>query len=430
MLRSHTISGIDIGNSQVKVVIARVGDNLSRKKFPCEAGNLCRPEILGTGSAVSEGLRKGMVVDMEETIGNIGSAVQQAEAMAETQIKRAFVAVNGLHIKTQVSRGVIAVSRADNEISQNDIERVVQAASVVSIPANREIIHVIPRNFVVDGTEYVKNPLGMKGVRLEADVTIIDGLSPYLRNIAKCVNENDIEVAGLVYAPLAASLSSLDKSQKEHGVIHFDFGGGTSTLAVFEEADLIHSAVIPVGSKHITNDLAVALRTSLDIAERIKLEHCSTSNLEDLRRRENIDLSHVIGEENFVVPKKQLVKVVDARVGELLDIVESELKKVSKNGILPAGVVLSGGGSNLPGFAFLVKDKLRLPVRVAEPLGFDGANNIVGDPSFAVAVGLVLWGTEKEFSGQTGLRRQGQRLSQNGNETISKIKDWLKNFLP
>lgn len=412
MARPYIISGIDIGNSQIKVVIARInGDSL-------------RPEILGTGSSESEGLRRGMVVDMEETIGNIKSAVQKAEAMAGFQIKRAFVAVNGLHIKTQVSRGVVAVSRADNEISQNDIDRVIQAASVVSMPANREIVHVVPRNFIVDGTEYVKNPLGMKGVRLEADVLIIDGLSPYLRNVAKCVNENNIEVAGLVYAPLAASLSCLDKNQKEHGVVNLDFGGGISTLTVFEEADLIHSAVIPVGSKHITNDLAVALRTSLDIAERIKLEHCSTSNIEDLRRRDSIDLSKLIGEENFTVSKKQLVKVVDARANELLDIVGAELKKVSKNGILPAGVVLSGGGSNLPGFTFLVKDKLRLPVRVAEPLGFDGANNIVGDPSFAVAVGLVLWGIENELGGQK------QKLSFNGEGILFKVGNWLKNFMP
>lgn len=412
MAKSYVISGIDIGNSQVKVVVANIGNNL-------------RPEISGTGSVISEGLRRGMVVDMEETIDNIGSAVQQAEAMAGIRIKSAFVAVNGLHIKTQVSRGVIAVSRADNEISQNDIDRVIQAASVVSMPANREIIHVIPRNFIVDSTEYVKNPLGMKGVRLEADVMIIDGFSPYLRNITKCVNENNIEVAGLVYAPLAASLSSLDKNQKEHGVINLDFGGGTSTLTVFEEADLLHSAVIPIGSKHITNDLAVALRTSLDIAERIKLEHCSTSNLEDLRKRENIDLSHLIGEENFIIPKKQLIRVVDARVVELLDIVESELKKVSKNGILPSGVVISGGGSNLPGFALLVKEQLRLPVKIAEPIGFDGANNIVGDPSFAVVVGLVLWGVNEIQNG-----RRTQKTILNRNDTISKIMGWLKNFMP
>jgi len=273
-MRPYLIAGIDIGNSQVKVVIAKIDrDTLGA-------------EILGMGNAVSNGLRRGMVVDMEETIENVRTAVQRAEAMAGVSIKRAYLAVNGLHIKTQTSRGVIAVSRADNEISQNDIDRVLQAASVVSLPANREIIHVIPRNFIVDGSEYVKNPLGMKGVRLEADVLIIDGLSPYLRNAAKCVNENGIEVAGLVYAPLASAYASLDKNQKEFGVMNLEFGGGTSTLTVFHEADLLHSAVLPVGSRHITNDIAIALRTSLDVAERIKLEHAATSEGEDLRRRE------------------------------------------------------------------------------------------------------------------------------------------------
>src|SRR3989338_4685954 len=243
MARPHTIAGIDIGNSQVKVIIARINsDSL-------------KPEIIGSGSAVSNGLRRGVVVDMEETIDNVRSAVQRAEAMSGTSIKRAYLAVSGLHINTQTSRGVIAVSRPDNEISQSDIDRVLKAASVVSLPPNREIIHVIPKNFVVDGAEYVKNPLGMKGVRLEADVTIIDGLSPYLRNIAKCVNENDIEVAGLVYAPLAGSLAVFDKNQKEYGAINIDFGGGTSSLTVFEEADMLHSAILPIGSRHITNDL-------------------------------------------------------------------------------------------------------------------------------------------------------------------------------
>ncbi len=193
MSRPHTISGIDIGNSRVKVITARIN-----------SGSL-RPEIIGSGSASSNGLRRGVVVDMEETVENVRSAVQRAEAMAGMPIKRAYLAVSGLHINTQTSRGVIAVSRPDNEISQNDIDRVIKAASVVSLPPNREIIHIIPKNFIVDGTEYVKNALGMKGVRLEADVILIDGLSPYLRNLAKCVNVNNIEIAGLIYAPLASA---------------------------------------------------------------------------------------------------------------------------------------------------------------------------------------------------------------------------------
>ena len=412
MARPYLISGIDVGNSQVKVVVAKIDrDTLGM-------------EILGVGSAPSNGLRRGMVVDMEETIDNIRTAVQRAEAMAGVSVKRAYLAVNGLHIKNQVSRGVIAVSRADNEISQNDIDRVIQAASVVSLPVNREMIHVIPRNFIVDGVENVKNPLGMKGVRLEAEVFLIEGLSPYLRNLAKCVNENNIEVAGLVFAPLASSLSVLDKNQKEYGVLNLDFGGGTSTLTVFEEADLLHSVVLPVGSKHITADLAVALRTSIDVAERVKLEHGTTSESLDMRKRENIDLSELVGEENFLWPKKQLVNVIDARAHELLELVSAELKKISK-GMLPAGVVLSGGGANLPGLAALVKEKLRLPVRIARPVSFHGSLEDQNDPSFSVAVGLVLWGLDEEFGSAKGKTTPASK-----NMFFKKAGGWLKNFLP
>ncbi|MDP3792835.1 MAG: cell division protein FtsA [bacterium] len=414
MTKPYTISGIDIGNSQVKVIIAKINsDGL-------------RPEIIGSGSAPSYGLRRGMVVDMEETIQNVHSAVQRAEAMAGMKIRSAYLSVNGLHINTQTSRGVIAVSRADNEISQSDIDRVIKAASVVSLPPNREIIHVIPKNFIVDVTGYVKNPLGMKGVRLEADVLLIDGLSPYLRNLAKCVNENNIEVAGLVYAPLASALSVLDKNQKEYGVINLDFGGGTSTLTVYEEADLLHSAVLPIGSRHITNDLAVLLRTSIDVAERVKLEHGATSDSEDMRRREELDLSNLIGEENFVIPKKQLIKVIDARVHELFDMVNNELKKVSKHGLLPAGVVLSGGGVNMPGIALLAKERLRLPVKISKSIHFEGVSDIVDDPAFAVATGAVLWGMERELGGY-GNRKS---LSRSSEDSFKKFFDWLKNFLP
>jgi cell division protein FtsA len=414
LARIQTITGIDIGNSQVKVIIAKISNEG------------LRPEIIGSGTSDSNGLRRGVVVDMEETIENVKTAVQRAEAMSGTNIRKAYLAVNGLHINTQTSRGVIAVSRADNEISQSDIDRVIKAASVVSLPPNREIIHVIPKNFIVDGTEYVKNPLGMKGVRLEADVTIIDGLSPYLRNVAKCVNENNIEVAGLVYAPLASALSVLDKNQKEYGVVNIDFGGGTSSISVFEEADLLHSAILPIGSRHITNDLAVLLRTSLDVAERIKLEYGATSNVEDLRRRGDIDLSSLLGEENFVISKKQLVRVIDARVHELFDIVTSELKKVSKNGLLPAGIVLSGGGVNLPGIVQLAKEKLRLPVKIAKTAHFEGIAEIVDDPASSVAMGAVLWGMENELG---GFGSRGS-VSSGGEDGLKKIADWFKNFLP
>ena len=414
MSRPYTITGIDIGNSQVKVIVARInGDSL-------------KPEIIGSGSAVSNGLRRGVVVDMEETMDNVHSAVQRAEAMSGTSIRRAYLAVSGLHVNTQTSRGVIAVSRPDNEISQSDIDRVIKAASVVSLPPNRQIIHVIPKNFVIDGAEYVKNPLGMKGVRLEADVLIVDGLSPYLNNLIKCVNENNIEVAGMVYGPMASSLAALDKNQKEYGVVNIDFGGGTSSLTVFEEADLLRSVILPIGSRHITNDLAVLLRTSIDVAERIKLEHGSTSDAEDLRRKGDIDLSSLVGEENFIIPKKQLVRVIDARAHELFDIVNNELKKVNKSGLLPAGVVLSGGGVNLPGLVMLAKEKLRLPVRISKPIHFEGIAEIVDDPALSVAMGAVLWGIEQESIGYGGNRNAGGAKG----DVAGKVVDWIKNFLP
>jgi cell division protein FtsA len=414
MSKQYIISGIDIGNSQIKVVIASINHEDSK------------PEILGFGSSSSHGLRRGMVVDMEETVNNVKVAVQRAEAMAGITIKRAYLSVNGLHINSQSSRGVIAVSRADNEISENDMERVEHAASVVSLPPNREIIHVIPKNYIIDGTEFVKNPLGMKGVRLEADVLIIDGLSPYLRNIVKCVNENGIEVSGLVYAPLASSLAILDKNQKEYGVVNIDFGGGISTIAIFEEADLLHSAVMPIGSRHITNDLAVLLRTSLDVAERVKLDHGATSDMEDLRKKEILDLSTLVNEDNFMIPKKQVLKVIDARVHELFDIVTTELKKVNKNGLLPAGIVLSGGGSNLPGLVFLAKDRLKLPVRIAKSDHFEGLSDVLDDPSYAVSLGLILWGLEDEIGKDKG--RGG--FGHGGNDLTKKVSGWLKNFMP
>jgi len=417
-MKLRTIAGIDIGNSQIKVAIAKINDET------------LRPEIIGVGSSQSNGLRRGMVVDMEECVDNVREAIAQAQDMAGVNIKRAYLAVNGLHISNQVSRGVIAVSRADNEISQNDIDRVLQAASVVSLPANREIVHVIPRTYIVDGREYVKNPLGMKGVRLEAEVFIIDGLSPYLKNIAKCVNENGVEVNELVFAPLAASLSVLDKNQKEYGVLSLDFGGGTSTLTVFEEADLLHAVVLPIGSKHITNDLAIALRTSIDVAEKIKVHHGATSENEDFRKKDTVDLSEYMAEDGAMMPKKNLIKVVDARVQELLEMVSAEMKKVPRNGMLPAGVVLSGGGSNLPGFASLVKAALRLPVKIARPISMDGVDLMGADPSYSVATGLIAWGFDKEFgnSRQKGGRFSG--ASRNSAGAVSRVTDWLKNFLP
>ena len=418
MKRANVITGIDVGNSFVKTVIA----DLDRETL--------HPRFLGVGMAESHGLRRGVVIDMDEVIRDIGESVKRAETAAGVKVNRAYVSVNGPHIKSQVSRGVIAVSRADEEISSNDIERAIDAASIVSLPANREIIHVLPKNYLVDGQEYVKNPLGMKGVRLEAEVLIIDGLSPYLRNLAKCFNANNIDVAEMIFAPLASGYSVLDKSQKEHGVLNFDFGGGLSTLSFFHEGELVFASVIPLGSRHITNDLAVALRTSMDVAEEIKLQYghiFSAVNLQKTNKKDEVDLSDLLEEDNFIIPRKNIAKVVEARVGEVFDVLQNEVKKISKPSLIPAGVVLTGGAAKMPGFSSFVKERIKLPVRVGHNFPLEGNSDLANDPALAVAAGLVIYGLEKEFSRVK--KGSGFDLRERF-DPFKKFGSWLKNFLP
>lgn len=404
MARHNIIAGIDIGNSAIKTVIAEHKEGSAR------------PQVLGIGISPSNGLRRGMVIDMTEAASDVKSSVNQAEAEAGVRIKRAYVSISGQHIKSQTSRGVIAVSRADNEISEYDIQRVLEAASTISLPPNREIIHTIPKRFVVDGQEFVKNPVGMTGIRLEADVIIIDALSPYIKSLAKIVNENDVEVAEFVYAPLAAAKAVLNKKAREHGALCLDLGGGLCNLAVFEEGELIHTASLPVGSKNITNDLAIAVKVSLDGAEKIKIEHGFVGQ-GPTGKKEVIDLSGIADEEGLAVPKKLIGEVVSDRISEITEMIVQELKKINRSNTLPAGTILSGGGTKLEGFAEHIKDKLKLPVRKISSYEFDGAVQKMEDPAFAVAAGLVLWGMEKD-EGFTS------------NKAANKIKNWMKIFLP
>jgi cell division protein FtsA len=416
LARSNLICGIDIGNTFVKTIIAEI----DREQL--------RPRVVGLASVPSNGLRRGVVVDMEETMANIRDSVEQASAMGGVKINRAYVSINGAHIRSQMSRGVIAVARADNEISQNDIDRVIDAAAAISLPPNREIIHIIPKRFVIDNQENVKNPLGMKGVRLEADVLLIEGLSPYIRNLARCINGCDIEVAEFVFTPLAAAKSSLDKHQIEHGVMSIDFGGGISTLAFFHEGEMIHSATLPIGSRHITNDLAIALRTTMDSAEEIKCLYGYTGPNETLSK-DQVDLSEFTGGEGTIVPKKQLAKIIDARISELFDLITAEVRKVPSDIMLPAGVVLIGGGAALNGLPNLTKSRMRLSVNVGisrhQPCLIDGIRDRLNDPSLSTALGLVIWGFEKEFS------THGEPLLVSSSRSgLSKVGRWLKNFLP
>ncbi|MFH1769793.1 MAG: cell division protein FtsA [Parcubacteria group bacterium] len=410
-MSKYTVCGIDIGNSSVKTVIADMNT---------ETG---RPRIIGIGNAQSNGLRRGIVVDMEEVIKSIKQSVSQAERMSGGSVDRAYVSISGPYIKTQLSRGVVAVSRADGEISQNDIDRVVEAASTVSLPQNYEIIHIIPKNFIIDGAEVVKNPLGMKGIRLEVEVLLIEGLSPYIHNLTKAVQNNGVEIAELIYSPLAASKSMLDKHQREYGVLLLDLGGGVTSMALFHEGDLMHTAILPVGAKHVTNDLAIAFRTSIDNAELIKNTHGFIGTAEKNNKKENIDLSDITQNEDMTVPRKHIAKIIDARIGELFDVIDAELKKTPGIKVLPAGVVLAGGGANLAGIDVFAKNRLGLSAKIGGSYFMEGLSEAVIDPAFAVAVGLVVWGFEEEDHPRRSLAGGTSNI-------LKRAGKWFKNFLP
>ncbi|MBU1289949.1 cell division protein FtsA [Patescibacteria group bacterium] len=414
MTKDTIIVGLDVGTCFIRVIVAKAG-----------AGQ-AKPQIIGVGQAPSFGLRKGVVVDIEETVKNISEAVQNAERSSGISIERVTVGVSGNHIISKTNKGVVAVSRADKEVSREDVNRAVNAASTISIAQNREILHVIPRCFSVDNQCGISDPTGMTGVRLDVDALLIEGAIPFMKNLTKCVTEAGLEIEEMVLAPLAASRAALNKRQKELGVLSLDLGGGTAGMTVFEEGNIIHSCVLPVGSAHITNDIAIGLRGSIDLAEKVKLEYGSALSAE-ISKKDNIDLSKLGLEEKGIIPRIEVVKIIEARMSEILELANKELKIIDRQGLLPAGIVFVGGGAKMPSLVDLAKDELKLPAQIGFPSEMEGVVDEVDDPAFATAVGLVLWSIDKRAkNGGWGLSSPG--ISIGG--TVGKLKGWMRDFLP
>lgn len=410
MSKEQIIVGLDVGTCFTRTVVAK----------PAEQ----RPQIIGVGRAPSFGLRHGFIVDMEEAVKGVRQSVEEAERSSGFPIERVYVGLGGSHVACRISKGVVAVARADAEITKEDVDRVIAAASAVSVSQNREIVHVLPRSFSVDNQTNIKNPVGMKGIRLEAETLVIEGSTPHLRSLHNCLNEAGLEVKETVLAPLAASRAALSKRQKELGVLSVDLGGGTAGLTVFEEGDIIHSCILPIGSSNITNDIAIGLRSDIDLAEKIKLEY-GTVLISEIGKRDAIDLSKLNPEEKDIIPRVQVAEIIEARLDEIMDLINKELKAIDRQGLLPAGVVLLGGGAKMPGLVDLVKSKLKLPAQIGFPLELDGIAQEVDDPSFSVAVGLVLWGMDEQSK-----RKEYAFSFGSINPTFNKIKSWLKDFLP
>jgi cell division protein FtsA len=419
MAKKDIICGIDVGSSFVRTVIAQA---VSQEE---------KPRIIGVGTTESTGVRKGVIIDLEEAALSINESVELAERTAGVPVDRAIVSIGGNHISSQSSKGVIAVGRADGEVTHDDVERVIAAAQAISIPPNKEIIHIVPKDYSLDDQKNIKDPVGMNGVRLEVDALIIEGSSPFIKNLAKCFDQARIGVEAMVLSPLAAAQAVLTKRQKELGVALLDIGGGTTSVAVFEENDLLLSSVIPVGGSHITNDIAIGLRTSIDVAEKVKLEY-GNAVPRDINKKEDIDLAQLNSQEEGIVSRYHVAEIIEARLEEIFNLANKELKSIGKDKLLPAGVVITGGTAKLPGIIDLAKDVLGLPAQTGFPVPLGGLVDKVDDPSFATSLGLVLWGYESEsYLGKiTSKSRIGGQMAENLGSTMGNLRKWFGKFLP
>ena len=393
MHKDKVIVGIDIGSSKVSTVIATIAqDSL--------------PNIIGVSTQASRGLRKGQVVDIDEAVGAIAQSVEAAERMAGYSIGAAFVSIDGIHIESQNSKGVVAVSNPTAEISPEDVARVIEAARAVSLPSSREILHVIPRYFVVDSQSNIKDPIGMNGVRMEVDTHIITGATTALRNIAKCVTQVGVDVEGMVFSGLASAYSVLSDTERELGVILVDFGGGTTDICIFVDGAPAHCADLPIGARNVTNDLAIGLRVSLDSAEKIKLalsrpptiavEPGKNGEPVDQKESDKMDLLDLAIQEDLKnVSKKTLTDgIIKPRLKEILNMVKIEIMKSNFAGLTPSGVVLTGGGSQTFGMVDLAKQELAMPVRIGIPQNVTGLVDEISSPGQAASLGLVIYGSE------------------------------------
>ncbi len=386
-------------------------------------------QVIGVGAAPSQGFRRGVVVDSDEAAKSIRASVSAAERVAGATVDRAFVSIGGNHIGTHMSKGVVVVSRADGEISAEDVSRVLTAAQAISLPSNREVIHVIPREYQVDQERGIPDPLGMKGVRLEADVLIVHASSPYLKNLQKALLSAEIVPEGFVLGVLAAAQAVLSKRQKELGVLALDLGGGTISMGVFEEGKLLDVSVLPVGSGHITNDIAIGLRTAIDVAEQVKVSYGACFPGE-FSKKDMVDLGQFsAAEQGVAIPRRMVSEIIEARTSEMFDLVVRELKRIDRDGQLPAGAVLVGGGAKIPGLIELAKRRLRLPVQLGFPVECEGLGDQVDDPSFATAMGLVVWGAELAGQGRFS-RRFGLGVLRPLGGMYVTLRRALRHFLP
>ncbi len=421
-MRDDIIAGLDIGSSAIRLVVGQKNLNNNAEQL----------QIIGAVEVPSSGINKGVVTSIEDTTSSISACLEKAERLIGVPISSVWVSINGPHIKCERSRGVVAVSKSDGEVTEDDVARAIEAARALSVPPNYEILHVIPVRFTVDNQEDIKDPIGMTGVRLEVETLIVQGLSSQIKNLTKAIYRTGLDIDDLVLSPLAASEAVIGAKQKELGAALVNIGASTTSVAIFEEGEILHAAVLPIGSEHITSDVAIGLRCPINLAERIKVEYGSAKS-DQFNKKDEVDVSELaeaedLGGELTTVSQKYISEIIQARAEEIFEKIDAEFKKIDRSGMLPAGVFLIGGGSKLEGVVDVAKDSLRLPAAIGANKGLSSVIDKVNDPSFLTALGLVVWGD------QLTRKRKGFNVKWSGGEMVGKsfekIKNWFSSLLP
>ena len=424
------VVGVDIGTSKIVTIIARVDDEFVN--------------VLGVSEVASRGVKKGQIVDIKEAVNSINNSLDGAERMAGYPVSHIIASIGGSQIESQNSRGVVAVSSPQSEITESDLARVVDAAKAVSLPSSRQIIHVLPRNYIVDGQEGIKDPIGMTGIRLEVDTHIISAASPSLSNLEKAFSQVGIDVDSVVFNGYASGLAVLSETEKELGVILIDIGAGTTDISIYSEGSVAYSSVLPIGARHITNDLAIGLRISLESAEKIKIylsnsskkpkiERLGETFQKDARNTDEVDLSSLgLPEDLRKVSHKTLTDgIIRPRLNEIFTMIGIEIKRSGFGGLTPAGIVITGGGALTVGITDSAKRTLAMPVRIGLPINIKGLIDEIETPAFATVVGLAVFGASLDVRQSLPF---GLSIPSFGNLGISKlfsrIIKFIKSFMP
>ncbi|HCG78183.1 MAG: cell division protein FtsA [Thalassolituus maritimus] len=403
--QKRMLVGLDIGTSKVVAIVGEVDVD----------GNI---EVVGLGSCPSRGLKKGVVVNIESTVHSIQRAIEEAELMAGCTIHSVYVGIAGSHIHSMNSNGIVAVK--DREVTPMDIERVIDAAQAVAIPQDQSILHVLPQEYVVDSQEGIKEPVGMAGVRLEAKVHLVTGSVNAIQNIERCVQRCNLETDDIILEQLASSYSVLTDDERELGVCMVDIGGGTTDIAIFTEGAIRHTAVIPIAGDQVTNDIAMALRTPTQHAEKIKMKYaCALTQL--AKADETVKVPSVGDRPPRDLSRQALAEVVEPRYDELFTLIQAELRRSGFEDLIAAGIVLTGGTSKMEGVVELAEEIFHMPVRLARPVGVSGLSGEIDNPIYSTSVGLLLYAAGQEYK-----KSRNKVVQEDKKNPFGRIKEWIK----